>query len=61
MSFFGAHLILFIEKSQSLVFGEAEGKHADADALNVLEGVGTCDECGTSSTDIIDEQNVAVA
>ena len=38
-----------------LVFCEAEGKDADADALYVFESVGAGDEGGTSGTDIVDE------
>ena len=41
-----------------LVFCETEGEHADADALNVLKGIGTGDEGGASGTDVINEQDV---
>ena len=41
-----------------LVFCKAQGEDTDADALNIFEGIGTGDEGGTSSADVIDEQYV---
>ena len=43
----------------ALVFCEAEGEDADADAFYGFEGIGTGDEGGASGTDIVDEQHVA--
>ena len=54
-----AKLIQFGLSGVALVFCEAEGEDAEADAFYVFEGVGTGDEGGTSGADIIDEQYVA--
>ena len=50
-----AKLIQFGLSGVALVFCEAEGEDADADAFYGFEGIGTGDEGGTSGTDIVDE------